>query len=238
MLSAEEIGKFAVRWQTRPVNVAREYFQNAFLSYLYQEKAAGGLLFKGGTALRIVHESPRFSEDLDFTGRLPVFHVRKLIESAVLRLRQEGLEVEFKESKPTSGGYLAILEAPMGEWNLSVPAEVSLRRSASKGQVVLIASPLIPPYTLMAMEDGYLVREKVQAVLTRKKSRDYYDLYFILRRRLAVGAVIDHKRQLLKEAAGLDSKLFERELKEFLPKSHWPLLRQFPQALAQELERL
>ena len=39
-----------------------------FLSYLYQEPGSEKLLFKGGTALRIVFKSPRFSEDLDFSG--------------------------------------------------------------------------------------------------------------------------------------------------------------------------
>ena len=49
------------------INALKEVFQEIALLGLYQggffEKAA----FYGGTALRILHGLPRFSEDLDFT---------------------------------------------------------------------------------------------------------------------------------------------------------------------------
>lgn len=47
---------------------------NSLLDYFgdhqafYQEKEAEAILFKGGTALRLIYQSPRFSEDLDFSG--------------------------------------------------------------------------------------------------------------------------------------------------------------------------
>ncbi|MBI4051308.1 MAG: nucleotidyl transferase AbiEii/AbiGii toxin family protein, partial [Elusimicrobia bacterium] len=66
MLSLDEIREIAVQFQTNEKNVAREYAQHTFLSFLYKEKAADFLLFKGGTALRLIFKSPRFSEDLDF----------------------------------------------------------------------------------------------------------------------------------------------------------------------------
>ena len=48
-------------------NIVREYFQNVFLAKLYTLSEAEKMLFKGGTALRILYGSPRFSEDLDFS---------------------------------------------------------------------------------------------------------------------------------------------------------------------------
>ncbi len=68
MIDAKQVRELADRYQTTADNVIREYFQHLFLAYLYRQKDADHLLFKGGTALRIVWQSPRFSEDLDFTG--------------------------------------------------------------------------------------------------------------------------------------------------------------------------
>ena len=68
MISKETIIALACRYQTSEFpNIVREYFQHVFLSGLYQLPDAEKMLFKGGTALRIIYGSPRFSENLDFS---------------------------------------------------------------------------------------------------------------------------------------------------------------------------
>ena len=69
MLSRENLKEFTDKYQTIEKNVAREYVQHLFLSLLYKIPSSEKLLFKGGTAMRIIYQSPRFSEDLDFTGQ-------------------------------------------------------------------------------------------------------------------------------------------------------------------------
>jgi predicted nucleotidyltransferase component of viral defense system len=44
----------------------REYLQYKILEVLFDSKYANKFVFIGGTALRIVHNNERFSEDLDF----------------------------------------------------------------------------------------------------------------------------------------------------------------------------
>ncbi|MDI6689725.1 MAG: nucleotidyl transferase AbiEii/AbiGii toxin family protein [Actinomycetota bacterium] len=65
MITKDAIKRFATKAQTSDLNVAREYCQHLFLSYFYQQKGSEKLLFKDGTALKIIYGSPRFSEDLD-----------------------------------------------------------------------------------------------------------------------------------------------------------------------------
>ena len=109
MIEKRQVQKLAGSWQTTIDNVVREYFQQLFLSYLYQEKSSDSLLFKGGTALRIIWQSPRFSEDLDFTGvNIMVKGIETLMEGALAKIEMEGIQAEILESKSTSGGYLAI----------------------------------------------------------------------------------------------------------------------------------
>ena len=68
MISKEILEKLSKQYQMGVFpNIIREYFQNVFLSELYKLPEASKLLFKGGTALRIIYGSPRFSEDLDFS---------------------------------------------------------------------------------------------------------------------------------------------------------------------------
>jgi predicted nucleotidyltransferase component of viral defense system len=52
--------------QRNPRGMLVEYLQHELLDSLYKNEAAGRLSFIGGTAIRILHDSPRFSEDLDF----------------------------------------------------------------------------------------------------------------------------------------------------------------------------
>jgi len=73
-------------------------------------------------------------------------------------------------------------------------------------------------------------------LLDRKKPRDFYDLYFILRSRL----VVAQKREVLPKVLKVlkESNLnFEKELKQYLPKSHWAIIKDFKKTLKKELER-
>src|SRR3990167_8155252 len=47
-------------------NILKEYLQYKILNSIFNSEYAAKLVFLGGTALRIVYGSTRFSEDLDF----------------------------------------------------------------------------------------------------------------------------------------------------------------------------
>jgi predicted nucleotidyltransferase component of viral defense system len=47
-------------------NILREYLQYKILEIIFNSRLASKLSFLGGTALRVVHDNTRFSEDLDF----------------------------------------------------------------------------------------------------------------------------------------------------------------------------
>lgn len=213
-----------------------------FLSRLYQEKDSEKLLFKGGTALRIIWQSPRFSEDLDFTGGyLSIKGIEALMASALAKMELEGIQTDIVESKSTSGGYLAVLHHKTGEYKSRIQIEVSLRNGKKRsGTAALIQSDLVVPYTLIHLKEEILVAEKIRACLTRGKARDFYDLYFILRSRLAFkAAFIQDKRLKAKILAVIKSgKLnFQRELKLFLPISQQIVIKGFPEILITEIER-
>jgi len=242
MIEKRQIQNLSLAWQTTADNVIREYFQQLFLSQLYQEKGSDGLLFKGGTALRIIWQSPRFSEDLDFTGAsITIKGIEALMEGALAKIETGGVEIEIIESKSTSGGYLAIFQFMTSEYKSRIQIEVSKRRGKNgKGAAALIQSGLVMPYTLIHLQENKLVAEKIQACLTRGKARDFYDLYFILRSRMAFKDTFLQDKQLKSKILKVvkSGKLdFKHELKAFLPVSQHRIIKGFPETLVVEIER-
>lgn len=234
MITEDSILKLANKYQTTEVNIRREYFQHLFLAYFYQQPQANVIYFKGGTALRMIYKSPRFSEDLDFSA---LYSDVKPIEQAVVRtvseVEKENVKVALIESKETSGGYLGAINF---EDQVVLHLQISLREGDKTGEVTTIINDFVPTYTVMVLSKDQLVDEKMRALLNRQKARDFYDLYFMLRANL-----LDlEKRSLLKKIKEIlkTAKVnFESELKQYLPKTHWEVIREFRSVLDREIER-
>lgn len=242
MIEKKQIQDLAGSWQTTADNVVREYFQQLFLLWLYQEKGSDRLLFKGGTALRIIWQSPRFSEDMDFTGaNVTIKGIEGLMEGALAKIEMEGIKTDIVESKSTSGGYLAIFQFETSEYKSRIQVEVSLRNGKKgPGAAALVHSDLVVPYTLIHLKEEILVAEKIYACLTRGKARDFYDLYFILRSRMAFKKVFIRDKQLKTKILKVirSGKIdFKRELKTFLPVNQRIVIKGFPEILVAEIER-
>lgn len=242
MIEKRQVQSLAQTWQTTVDNVVREYFQQLFLLQLYQEYGSDSLLFKGGTALRIIWQSPRFSEDLDFTGvNIKIKGIETLIEEALAKIEMEGIQTEIIESKSTSGGYLAIFQFKTSEYKSRIQVEVSLRLGKKGlGEAALIQSGLVVPYTLIHLKEEILIAEKIQACLARGKARDFYDLYFILRSRMAFKEAFIQDKQLKAKILKVikSGKIdFRKELRAFLPVNQHMIIKGFPKTLVVEIER-
>lgn len=238
MITQEQIKKLAIKYQSTQLNVEREYFQHLFLSYFYQQPQAEKIYFKGGTALRIIYSSPRFSEDLDFSAKkINIRDIEQALVNTLNEIEKENINVAIKEAKTTSGGYLAsIVFEASGTQPILIEIEISLRQAKSNGDAIAIGNNLTPPYTIFSLSLQQLVDEKIQALLSRKKPRDFYDLYFILRSNLLPASKKGILSKVLKTLRQTNVN-FEKELKQFLPKTHWVLIRDFKQALEREIQR-
>lgn len=236
MVDQRQIGRFATKYQTSELNVMREYLQHLFLSYFYQLPQTSGIYFKGGTALRIVYHSVRFSEDLDFnTNQENVPEIEDCLLEVLGKIEKENIQTNLQEAKTTTGGYLSTLDFVLFGKTIPIKIEISFRDKENKGAVVTITPDLTVDYTIVVLEEEQLLSEKMRALLSRKKARDFYDLYFILRKQLP----IPQKKTVLSEALNAlrSSDInFEVELKQFLPKSHWAIIRDFRQTLEREIK--
>lgn len=240
MLDKKILEKLASKFQTSDINVLREYTQHLFLSSLYRISGSERLLFKGGTAFRLGYKSPRFSEDLDFTGQnINYSEIEDLIFSVKEDLVNQGIKYNIDEAKKTLGGYLSKLSVDIYGKKITTMIQISFRngKTKEKNDIVEVANEYIPTYIATFLSLDAMVKEKIQASLTRSKPRDFYDVYFLIRQNLVNNK---DKETLLKLKNIIMQKdiQFGNELSIFLPRSMKSMAESFPKPLILELERL
>jgi len=246
MIETQSLERIAQSEQTSIFpNIVREYAQHLFLAELYRLAGSEHLLFKGGTALRIVYGCPRFSEDLDFSlfgvdsDKVQSF-VEKLFIDVLEKMERDGIQIEIgNKSTPTKGGYFGIATLSTPNFApINIEINISTRNGRDiRGEVDSIANNFVPTYTLYHLPQEELVEEKVfGALLERKKPRDYYDLYFIMRKGMLSA---DQRYRLAKIANTITEEArkvdFKNELGAFLPAGQQAIIRDFAQTLEREI---
>ena len=177
----------------------KDYFQDILLLAVSRE--APGLVFKGGTALFKLHGLDRFSEDLDFTGRLT--------GPEVLRLARYVDDFGYPADATVreAGGGLLASYGIRGLLYQGTPRSMArVRLDASWKDEVSVTTewrtyfPMYgdaPSFRIQAMVVEEILAEKVRALLHRRKSRDAYDVWFLLNKGIRVGeSVLKRKLSL------------------------------------------
>jgi len=119
-----------------------------------------------------------------------------------------------------------------------VEINVSARNGRSVvGEVDSVANNFVPTYTIIHLPQSELVEEKIfLALRERKKPRDFYDLYIIMRKGMIS---LEQKKKLaeIKDSIITDAKQinFKTELGTFLPVDQQGIIRDFPATLEREL---
>lgn len=163
----------------------KDYLQHLFLYFLSAHTDAN-LVFKGGTAMQKVYKLPRFSIDLDFTlngNSDPT----SLIATITKNITNFGYPTTLQEIKTIGKTFVLRIQGPLYEGSaLSIAIlriEISQRESVLLTPKLVEIKPLYPDlrsYTLLVMQPEEILAEKIRAVTTRNKSRDIFDLHFLL----------------------------------------------------------
>ena len=149
MIDQNFLKQLAIKYQTTFKNTLREYLQNLFLSYFYQEKQSEKFFFKGGTALRIVFRSPRFSEDLGYDSTNGFNLFENILAEVLEKIEKENIKTEIIESKTTTGGFFSNVKTALFAEEVEVKIQVSKRKSqAIKGERIVIVSDFAPSYPI------------------------------------------------------------------------------------------
>jgi len=200
MITKEQLAKLSKFYKINETTIFREYLQLLFLSRLYSLAKAKKIFFKGGTALHFIYKAPRFSEDLDFTveEKQEIFY--KVIKDVFKKFTKEE-SVEFKEKKTIAGKRFLLTSKPLIlTYQVFVSLDFSFREKVLKPKKSIIKTnyPVLFNSYIYHLSKEEIVAEKIRAVLTRKKGRDLYDLWFLLNKKVS-----------------LDSKLIKQKLKYY-----------------------
>lgn len=200
--------------------IIREEYEILLLKELFESKYGTSLVFKGGTALRLVYNSPRFSEDLDFT-LIKGIDRKKFINF----LKEMGKKYPTMISiEPTDKFYTIFTLVRIKEDYLahtfSIKIEVSKRKrewAKEKDYTELIIKSEVTPLTVLAQVASLpiIIKEKEDALKNRKVARDVFDYWYInqlLKKRVKV------------DFTGFDKKRAKSELHKLLVKSYWRIV--------------
>lgn len=220
MITKDQIKHLSEIFQIDEFSIFREYLQLVFLSYLYQEKGANKIFFKGGTALRLLFNSPRFSEDLDFSTDYTDGEITKLIKKIEKKVNRELPNLTIKPlHKGKEGIRFRITYRHDGfKYPFSIRLDFHRQEYITNTQVSTLTTQfpiMIFPQIFHLTGEGILI-EKFEALNSRNKGRDMFDVWFLLSRGIHVEMVKD---KIIKNIENFPLSLLEKDLGTFLPKS-------------------
>ena len=177
---------------TESRTVAREYLQARILGQLQRAGAMSPLAFHGGTALRFLYATPRYSEDLDFALERDRsrYDFRAYLRAIERQLAAEGYALQIKVSDRTIVHHAFVRFiglpydlglSPHRNEVLSIKIEVDTNPPAGAGLSTTVVRRHVTLH-LHHHDRASLLAGKLHAILHRPytKGRDIYDLLWYL----------------------------------------------------------
>lgn len=203
------------------LNTMREYLQAYILRIMHDEGAFRTTAFVGGTALRFLHNIPRFSEDLDFSlvkkrGYEFVDMLKKIKQELILA--GYSVALTYKQEKAVQNAFVKFVGlmyeagiSPHRSQSLSVKIELD----TNPPKAAVLESHIVNKYfpiAFLSYELPSLFAGKLHALLARKytKGRDFFDLGWYLSRWKDISPNITLLQNALKQT-GWNKKLPMKE---------------------------
>ncbi len=227
------------------VNVVREFLQILCLKIMDDKKMFDHLAFFGGTALRILYDLRRYSEDLDFSvTQKEEFNINDTRNELIKSLQLYGLNVEAKSRSVGAvesmmikfTGLLKDLDlSPLASQKLSIKWETDTNPPSGADITNTIVNKHfifnVTHYDLPSLFAG-----KLHACFYRKyiKGRDWYDFVWYVSKKikpnfsLLNNAIVqtqkeslniqeeNFKQHLLKNVERIDFMAVQKDVREFL----------------------
>jgi predicted nucleotidyltransferase component of viral defense system len=233
MLTRAQIQRLAQRNHIGMQVQERDYLQHLLLSLLYARSQA--LVFKGGTALRLLYRGNRYSEDLDLNGADDVDSLRRLWSEVVADLEDFGIQAQARNEWESATGY---------SFDVSYAGPLYDGRDRSKGKVrvdvnrrpetvetrrELVNSDYddVRPFVVTVLTPEHMLAEKIRALMVRGMPRDLYDVWLLVNqgvwpdrslveRKLELYGMAFNLQALGEAVAGVRAN-WERDLRPLLP---------------------
>jgi len=183
MIDTTTLKGLAKKFEIDNFTLFREYLQVKFLDEFYKVRILKNTYFKGGTCLRLIFGSSRFSEDLDFTTYESKEKIKKILGKAVKKLSVEFPNISLKELRTLQGfSFKIYLTTEISAQPLTVRLDFSKRESVIEPMVSPIETslPILSTVVVDHLSEREILSEKIRAITKREKGRDLFDLWFLL----------------------------------------------------------
>lgn len=220
MITRDQIKNLSQTFQIDEVSIFREYLQLIFLSYLYQEKGANKIFFKGGTALRLLFGSPRFSEDLDFSTDYSNLEITGLVKNIEKKMNRElpNLTIELWHRGKEGIRFRITFREENFKYPISIRLDFHQQRVMAETKISTLTTqfPMMIFPQVFYLSGKSILAEKFKALGSRMKGRDVFDIWFLLSRGINIGKI---DKKAVKNIANFPQPLLEKDLGKFLPRS-------------------
>lgn len=171
------------------IYLEKDYFLTLLLYFI---RNIEGIYFKGGTALnKIFLNHLRLSEDLDFASKAGITAVKNRVESVVDKDIFTKLEVDhFTENFIRWRVYFKSYFGGKSFVVLDINRKASIHLKPERHKVKNFYGL---HFQINALNIDEIIAEKVRALILRNQPRDYFDLYFILKKRRLNFKIIEKK---------------------------------------------
>lgn len=218
-------------------NFSREFLQELVLQIIDRTGYFKQLAFVGGTALRVLYDLPRFSEDLDFSlTNKKDFDFSRLLKTIKKELELNGYFIEETKGKDKTvlsefirfkGLLFELGLAKHKNEKLFIKLEIDSRPPKGfETEVTLINKNFL--FKVQNYKLDSLFASKLHALLFRKyeKGRDYYDLIWFLTRKAPINYELlsNAATQTEGEACHLDATKTKGLLLAKIAKTNFPHL--------------
>jgi predicted nucleotidyltransferase component of viral defense system len=173
-----------------PESILVEYLQYELLDSLFKQKGSEFLSFVGGTAIRLVYGSSRFSEDLDFDNfGLSFTEFGEMLGRVILDMQNKGFLLEFKMVE--KGAYHCYVKFPeilkmsglpnQPDEKILVRIDAVQKKKFFEPRQHVLDGFGVYRHLLVNPVD-IVLSQKLITIIQRKreKGRDFYDASFLL----------------------------------------------------------
>jgi hypothetical protein len=192
LITPDEIKRIAREEKLAAGVVEKDYALTWLLKGLYLKNSGldDKLILKGGTAIRKIYfpQTWRFSEDLDFTAieTLKPEDIRESMQDAFKALLQlSGINYSLESFHPTEGSIIANIQF-LGPLNFTnrIRYDISLNEKMvtnPEHRPVGASYSGLPEFEVLVYSLNEILVEKIRAIMQRGYSRDYYDVWRLMR---------------------------------------------------------
>ncbi len=185
LISADEIRKMA-RVRKFPAGVIEKDYALSWLLYgIYKSELKDALVFKGGTALSKAYFPGfwRLSEDLDFTA-IKDYDLKESLKRCLEMLSKDVMEFELGSFHANPEHIIAEVRfrGPLGKNSIRV--DISLNEKIIIKPVPKEVEPEYidgKKFKILIYSLDEIFAEKLRSIIQRGKSRDYFDVWMLLR---------------------------------------------------------